>query len=129
VEKTAPNRALQQNKPSFDTLVIESVRSGLTFTLGDAGMMVLLKRFELNEIAQDPKRFHILLVRVFKEQGASVIEREIARELFELINERSVLLELLTSPEAPKNTLESILMTARIAYEYMPSKSMPGQGN
>jgi hypothetical protein len=129
VENTARNRTLQENKPSFETLVIESAKSGLTYTLGDAGMQVLLKRFELSEIAQHPKKFHALLVRVFQEQGASIIEREIVRELFELINERSVLVELLSSPEATKHTMESILITARIAFEYMPSKSLPGQEN
>ena len=127
VENTAQNRTLQEKNPRFEALVIKSAKSGLIFTLGDAGMQVLLKRFELSEIVQHPKKFHALLVRVFKEQGASVIEREIVRELFELINERSVLVELLTSPDAPKHTLESILMTARIAYEYMPSKNLPGQ--
>ena len=129
METTAGNTTKQENKPGFESLVIESVQSGLKFTLGDAGMEVILKGIELSEIAEDPMKFHTLLARVFQEQGASVIEREIARELFELINERSVLVELLASPEAPKHNLKSILITARIAYEYMPSKSMPGQGN
>lgn len=66
---------------SFDDLARASVTDALKLTLGAGGFQVLRNQFELERAIPEPLRLHELLANVFRSEGATVIEREIIREI------------------------------------------------
>jgi len=68
----------------FETLH-ESMLEGLRQIIGDRGIRALLFNIELSQCLDDPEIFYRNLYAVFNE-GAIVLEKVIAKELFRRIN-------------------------------------------
>ena len=81
--------ALERRKaaPEFHAILDESVEEGLLHVLGASGLQMLRNIYPLSEISTDPKKFDVALTSIFKEGGASLIEREIARRMLEKASE------------------------------------------
>ena len=61
----------------------ESIVEGLRYVLGESGLQVVLRQRPLQVLASDPTEFHEALTSIFKEAGAAIIEKEIARRLLD----------------------------------------------
>jgi hypothetical protein len=86
----------------------ESVENGLRYSLGDGGLSVLARRFDLDAASTSPEKLHAMLTSLFNEIGGLVLERQIVRQLYERIGERFV--------ELPGYSLESYVDNARETY-------------
>lgn len=73
--------------PEFHAILDESVEEGLLHVLGASGLQMLRNIYPLSEISTDPQKFDAALTSIFKEHGASIIEREIARRMLEKASE------------------------------------------
>ena len=107
--------SMQSPRLVFDSMVKESVRQGLTFTLGASGFGVIQKRLDIETAATRPGQLHSLLVTIFQEPGATVLEREILRQLYELVGEQFV--------ATPGFTFESYVEGARRADEQLRGRT------
>jgi hypothetical protein len=106
--------SMQSPRLVFDSMVKESVRQGLSYTLGTNGYDVIQRRLNLEASVNQPGKLHNALVSIFQEPGASVLEREIIRRLYGLVGERFV--------ETPGFAFESYVEEARKADEQAPRR-------
>ena len=106
--------SMQSPRLMFDSMIKESVRQGLSYTLGANGFGVIQNRLNLEASVNQPGKLHDALVSIFQEPGASVLEREIVRRLYGLVGERFV--------ETPGFTFESYVEEARKADEQVPRR-------
>jgi len=58
-----------------------SIADGLNRIVGPAGFKLITMEVPLHRAAENPKLFHDVIVSIFMERGASLIEREIAKNL------------------------------------------------
>ena len=77
-----------RGETSFAEMVKESFREGLTALIGKSGMEAVYINFKLQDNLMNPKATHQALVPAFKERGAEILERAVAKELFRRIDER-----------------------------------------
>ena len=98
----------QGSRQMFQSIINESVANGLKYAIGEGGLMVLERRFELGKTVSNPETLHETLTSIFSE-GAAVLERQIVRQLYEMIGERFV--------DVPGCTLVAYINSARMAYE------------
>ncbi len=94
---------------SFDNIMRESVVNGLTYSLGKGGETVIERTCDLNAASAHPSTLHSMLSSFFNDVGASVLERQILRQLYDEIGERYV--------ETPGDSFESHVNQARSLYE------------
>jgi hypothetical protein len=78
-----PGQEGGHKSPEFEEVLKRSIEDGLREILGQSGLQMLLSHFPLNRLPTDPVVFHETLKGIFMENGASVIEREIARRLLD----------------------------------------------
>lgn len=71
-----------ESKRDFSQILHGCIQDGLENALGESGMKVVLLNTELTRYADHPEELHRNLYDVFKE-GAFVLEKVIARELFQ----------------------------------------------
>ena len=72
-------------QPGFDPILEQSIEDGLLDIAGQSGLQLVLSLYPLKQISTDPAMFHKVLRDVFKESGAVIIEREVARRLLERV--------------------------------------------
>jgi hypothetical protein len=68
----------------------QSVLEGLRYSLGEGGVTVLQRRFDLETVATQPDKLHSMLHSLFENTGGSVLERAVIKQLYENIGERFV---------------------------------------
>ncbi len=74
----------------FQQVLNRSIEQGLRNILGESGTQMVLSVHPLDSISTDFERFHKAMRAIFKDTGAIIIEREIARILLENVgNERN----------------------------------------
>jgi len=78
-----PGETDDSKSPDFQITLEESVIGGLRGVLGESGLQMVLRLYPLPSLSSDPVRFHRAMVEIFKEEGANIIESEIARRLLE----------------------------------------------
>ncbi len=71
----------------FDLIFCHSVLGGLRSILGEDGKRAVVKNYNLLRLIDYPEYVHHVLVSVFKEEGAAVLERAILNELLARIDE------------------------------------------
>ena len=71
----------------FDFIFCQSVLGGLRSILGEDGKRAVVKNYNLLRLIDYPEYVHHVLVSVFEEAGAAVLERAILSELFARIDE------------------------------------------
>ena len=59
------------------------IEEGLRQGLGESGLAMVSSLRPIDSSAEDPRRLHELLVGIFKEEGASIIEAKIANILLD----------------------------------------------
>jgi hypothetical protein len=64
-------------------MVEQSIQEGIRHVLGESGLAMVLSLHPLSRVSSDPLRFHELLIGIFREDGAAIIEMEIATRLLE----------------------------------------------
>jgi hypothetical protein len=99
----------QATSRSFDSIMKESVTQGLKYSLGEGGVMVLARNFDLEHASLEPEKLHSMLSSLFNDLGGLVLEREILRQLYDNIGERYV--------EVPGQAFGPYVATARQTYE------------
>src|SRR5579863_787724 len=75
--------AISPRQKAARRILEECIADGLREVTGEAGYGLVSKLHPLDAAAADPRKLHEVLVSVFKEQGAVVIEREIAKQLLD----------------------------------------------
>ncbi|MDA4115553.1 MAG: hypothetical protein OK442_03225 [Thaumarchaeota archaeon] len=76
-----PERRETPGQPEFGTAFERSIEEGLRHVLGESGLQLVLSLYPLGQISTDPVMLHKILRDVFNENGAAVIEREVATRL------------------------------------------------
>ncbi len=71
----------------FDSIFCQSVFGGLRSILGEDGRRAVVKNYNLLTLLDYPEYVHHVLVSVFEEDGAAVLERAILNELYARIDE------------------------------------------
>lgn len=71
----------------FDFIFCQSVLGGLKSILGEDGKKAVVKNYNLLLLIDYPEYVHHVLVSVFEESGAEVLERAILNELYARIDE------------------------------------------
>lgn len=71
----------------FDFIFCQSVLGGLRSILGEDGKRAVVKNYNLLRLIDYPEYVHHVLVSVFEESGATVLEGAILNELFARIDE------------------------------------------
>jgi hypothetical protein len=84
-------------QPEAGAVLERSIEEGLRHVLGESGLQLVLSLYPLKRISTDPVMFHKILRDVFNENGAVVIEREVATRLLANIGNE-------TPPEAGTGT-------------------------
>jgi hypothetical protein len=83
-----PGRRGQPKKqPDFDAILEQSIEGGLRHVCGQSGLELVLSLCPLKQVSIDPAVFHKVLRDVFKESGAVIIEREVARRLLQSVGD------------------------------------------
>src|ERR1700688_3678668 len=72
-------------RPEFEAIVEQSIDEGLRNVLGESGVKMFLSNHPLDRLSADPVTLHDALKEIFMENGAAVIEREIARRLLDKV--------------------------------------------
>ncbi len=72
----------------FDLIFCRSVLGGLRSILGEDGQRAVVKNYKLLRLIDYPEYVHHVLVSVFKEEGAAVLEGAILNELLARIDEQ-----------------------------------------
>ncbi len=67
----------------FQAVLDKSIEDGLRHVLGESGLQMVLRLHPLPTLSTDPARFHEAMQSIFMENGAAIIEREIARRLLQ----------------------------------------------
>jgi hypothetical protein len=101
--------SLQTTSRSFDSIMKQSVMDGLKYSLGESGVMVLSRNFDLEATSTQPEKLHVMLSSLFNDVGGLVLERAVVRQLYESIGERFV--------EEQGSTLASYVEVARQTFE------------
>jgi hypothetical protein len=70
-------------RPEFEILLEQSIEDGLREVLGQSGLQMVVRLCPLDRLSTDPAAFHEALKAIFMENGAVIIEREIARRLLD----------------------------------------------
>jgi hypothetical protein len=78
-----PGEASNPTNPDFQATLEASVLEGLRYVLGESGLQMVLRMHPLPSLSSNPAEFHEAMVDIFKEGGAQIIEREIARRLLQ----------------------------------------------
>jgi hypothetical protein len=78
-----PARTVSPQQKAARRILEESIADGLREIVGEDGYELVTRLHPLDLSAADPRKLHELLVSVFKEKGAVMIEREIARRLLD----------------------------------------------
>jgi hypothetical protein len=76
-----PGRRDGEGRPEFQGILDRSIEEGLRSVLGESGVQMVLSLHPLSSISADPARFHEAMRDIFLDNGAAIIEREIARRL------------------------------------------------
>ena len=71
----------------FDFIFCQSVLGGLKSILGEDGKRAVVKNYNLLRLIDYPEYVHHVLVSIFKEDGAAVLETAILNELYARIDE------------------------------------------
>ena len=74
-----------QKRPEFEAILEQSIEGGLREVLGESGFQMVQSHYPLNHLSTDPVTFHKVLKDIFMENGAAIIEREIARKLLDKV--------------------------------------------
>jgi hypothetical protein len=82
-----PERRGRPKQPELDIILEQSIEDGLRHVAGQSGLQLVLSLYPLKQISTDPAMFHKVLRDVFKESGAVIIEREVARILLERVGD------------------------------------------
>jgi hypothetical protein len=78
------NHSHDDKRRAESTAVLErSIQDGLRYVIGESGLEMILKDHPLETLSSDVAGFHAVLVEIFKENGAALIEREIAGRLLD----------------------------------------------
>ena len=96
-------------------MMSDSIVHGLVYSLGKGGQMVIERTYDMKSISADPGKLHSVLESLFNGLGASVIERQIVRQLYDEIGERYV--------EAPEMSFEAHIEQAKKAYNSQRGRS------
>jgi len=75
----------ESQEKSFSQIVSESTEEGLTNVIGKSGSQAVIFNFGLKDRVMDPKRFHEVMVSVFKESSALLLEKAIIKEICQKI--------------------------------------------
>ena len=76
--------------PEFELMLEQSMEEGVREVLGQSGLLMVISNCPLHRLSTDPVVFHQVLKGIFMENGAAIIEREIARRLLDKVgNERA----------------------------------------
>jgi len=76
-----PERRDAPGQPDFGAVLERSIEEGLRDVLGESGFQLVLSLYPLKQISTDPVMLHKILRDVFNENGAMVIEQEVATRL------------------------------------------------
>jgi len=82
-ESRLPARTVSPQQKAARRILEECIADGLREVAGEDGHELVSKLFPLDLAAADPRKLHEVLVSVFKEKGAVVIEREVAKRLLD----------------------------------------------
>jgi hypothetical protein len=76
-----PERRETPGQPELGAVLERSIEEGLRHVLGESGLQLVLSLYPLKRISTDPVMFHKILRDIFNENGAVLIEREVAKTL------------------------------------------------
>src|SRR5271156_5036267 len=82
-------RRKRPRQPETEAVLEKSIQEGLLHILGESGTQMVLTKCPLDQISADPEVFHGVLESIFMEQGALVIEREVAHRLLEALGSKT----------------------------------------
>jgi len=66
-------------------MIEQSIQEGIRHVLGESGLEMVLNLHPLSVLSADPAGFHEFLKGIFKDDGAAIIEIEIANRLLEKV--------------------------------------------
>jgi hypothetical protein len=66
-------------------MIEQSIQEGIRHVLGESGLEMVLSLHPLSVLSADPAGFHEFLKGIFKDDGAAIIEIEIASRLLEKV--------------------------------------------
>ena len=72
-------------RPEFEAVLEQSIEEGLHYVLGESGVKMVLTTHSLAELSENHLRLHEALSDIFMENGATLIEREIAKRLLDKV--------------------------------------------
>jgi hypothetical protein len=75
-------------RPESDAILKLSIEEGLRNLLGESGLRMVLSLYPLDGPSIDPVGFHDVLKGIFMEEGAAILEQEIARRLLEKVGRK-----------------------------------------
>lgn len=78
------------DRPSARRILESSITAGLREVVGTAGLKLVSMRITPDMAAEDPRRFHEVLVSIFMEKGAVLIENKIASRLLERLGRMDI---------------------------------------
>lgn len=78
-----PPKIATLSKASARRILESSISRGLREVVGPAGLKLVSMELPVEKAAEDPRKFHEVLVSIFMPRGALLIEREIARRLLD----------------------------------------------
>jgi hypothetical protein len=84
-----PGRQGVLSRPEHE-MVQESIQEGIRHILGESGLAMVLSIRPLSQLSADPSGFHEFLKGIFRDDGAAIIEIEIARRLLEKVGKGHV---------------------------------------
>jgi hypothetical protein len=68
-------------------MIEQSIQEGIRHVLGESGLEMVLSFRPLSHLSTDPAGFHEFLKGIFRDDGAAIIEIEIARRLMEKVGD------------------------------------------
>ena len=72
-------------RAEFEQKVEQSIEEGLREILGQSGLQMVLSHHPLKRLSADPEALHEVLQKIFMDNGALIIEREVARRLLDKV--------------------------------------------
>jgi hypothetical protein len=80
-----PGRQNSTSHTEHQAIVEQSIQEGIRHILGESGLQMVLSFRPISHLSKDPAGFHEFLKGIFRDDGAAIIETEIARRLLEKV--------------------------------------------
>jgi hypothetical protein len=73
------------SSPEHQAILEQSIQEGIRHVLGESGLEMVLSLHPLSHLSADPVAFHGFLKGIFMDDGAAIIEIEIASRLLDKV--------------------------------------------